>query len=140
MKYTVQFEQFWKLYPGRTNDRGRIIKNDKEGAALVWMKLTTEQRKLAMTNHPEQGKYTPDARKWLKHKRWQDEDVTAIAEAKEKQAQIMRKRNQHPDDTEWIMEQSPDKLREFINQWPQYEWRIKEVRPEIFDNIAKGGD
>ena len=75
MKYSEQFEQFWKLYPGRTNDRGRIIKNDKDGAAVMWVKLTTEQRKLAMTNHPEQGKYTPDGRKWLYRKRWQDEDV-----------------------------------------------------------------
>ena len=141
MKYTVQFEQFWKLYPGRTNDRGRIIKNDKERAALVWMKLTTEQRKLAMTNHPEQGRYTPDARKWLKYKRWQDEDVTE----QKRKAQIelnrrLRANEQRDTWSSWIKKQSKDTLKTILNDYPHIAWLVRELKPEIFDDTAKGGD
>ena len=75
MKYTDSFEQFWKLYPGRTSKVGRIIKQDKLGASVEWRKMTQTERLLAMFSHPEQGQYTPDARKWLKHKRWEDEDT-----------------------------------------------------------------
>ncbi len=75
IKYTEQFEQFWKLYPGRTNKSGRIIKQDKLGAFREWQKLTDNERKMAMSAHPAQGKYTPDARKWLYHNRWEDEDI-----------------------------------------------------------------
>ena len=138
MSYTKQFEQFWKLYPGRTNKSGRIKKQDKLGAFAEWCKMARAERLLAMFNHPEQGTYTPDARKWLFHKRWEDEDVTDSTKAKTKHREIEKQRNSRPDDRKWIMEQTSDKLKEFIKQWPHYEWRIKELRPEIFD--AKGGD
>ncbi len=75
MTYSEQFEQFWKLYPGRTNERGRVVKQDKLGAFREWQKLTDNERKMAMSVHPAQGKYTPDARKWLYHNRWEDEDI-----------------------------------------------------------------
>ena len=135
-KYTKEFEVFWKLYPGRTR-HGRIRKQDKLGAFVEWCKMTATEHKLAMTGHPEQGEFTPDARKWLKWKRWQDEDVTDKVRAERNRAQVMKQRNQHPDDTGWILEQTPDKLRALIKQWPQYAWRIKKVRPDIF---VEGGD
>lgn len=137
MTYTKQFEQFWQFYPGRTNKCGRIVKNDKLGAFREWQKLTEDERKMAMSGHPAQGKYTPDARKWLYHNRWEDEDVTDKVKAEKRQAQVLKERKQHPDDTKWIMEQTPDKLRELIAQWPQYAWRIKELRPEIFNNTKE---
>ncbi len=133
MKYTEQFEKFWKLYPGRTNGFGRIIKQDKSGAFLEWCKMNTDERKLAMSVRPEQGKYTPDARKWLKHKRWEDEDVTdqnkgRIAKLKlEKEKEKMRKEY-----TSWIMEKTPEYLLDFLEQYPNYKWLIKELKPEIF--------
>lgn len=75
MRYSKDFEHFWKLYPGRTNKRGRVVKQDKLGAFREWQKLNGDERKLAMSGHPEQGCYTPDARKWLYHARWEDEDM-----------------------------------------------------------------
>ena len=78
MKYSQSFEQFWKLYPGRINTLGRIRKQDKLGAFKEWRKLNHTEKLLAMFSHPEQGTFTPDARKWLYHKRWEDEDLGRV--------------------------------------------------------------
>ena len=81
MTYPKQFEQFWKLYPGRTNKLGRIRKQDKLGAFTEWQKLKAEDRLRSLFSHPVQDEYTPDARKWLKWRRWEDEDCGVVAAA-----------------------------------------------------------
>ena len=138
MSYTKQFEQFWKLYPGRTNKFGRIKKQDKLGAFAEWCKMARAERLLAMFNHPEQGTYTPDARKWLFHKRWEDEDVTE----EKKQAQIELNRRLRANELRaswgpWMKEQSSETLKELLVDHPYLSSLVRELRPEIFD--AKGG-
>ncbi len=141
MKYPLLFEKFWNLYPGRTNKRGRIIKQDKLGACAEWRKLTRDERALALTGHPAQGQYTPDARKWLKHKRWEDEDVTE----QKRKAQIelnrrLRANEQRDTWSSWIKKQSKDTLKTILNDYPHIAWLVRELKPEIFDDTAKGGD
>ena len=134
-KYTNEFEAFWKLYPGRTR-HGRIRKQDKLGAFVEWCKMMATEHKLAMTGHPEQGEFTPDARKWLKWKRWQDEDVTErIAEHK----LLRAKHKQRETAGQWILKQTEEALREFISRRPGYTWLVKELRPEIYEAV-KGGE
>ncbi len=143
MSYTDHFERFWKLYPGRTNKLGRIRKQDKLGASVEWRKLTDGERELAMSGHPEQGTYTPDARKWLKHKRWEDEDVTE----KKRQAQIelnrrLRASTLRASWSSWMKEQTNITLKELLIDKPHLTWLVRELRPELFEdvNTAKGGD
>lgn len=133
MTYSKQFEQFWQLYPGRTNKCSRIVKQDKLGAFREWQKLTEDEREMAMSGHPEQGEYTPDARKWLKHKRWEDEDVTN--RAVEHKA-LRKKANQRESASAWILQQTDEVLQKFIGRRPTFEWLVRELRPEIF---GKGG-
>ncbi len=134
MTYTKEFKEFWQLYPGRTNKVGRIIKQDKLGAFVEWRKLTKEERQLAMSKHPKQGKYTPDARKWLRHKRWEDEDVTDVLVEARKRALAQKRR-----DTEWeqnasyIEVQTPEKIREYIARCPHLRWIAEELRPDVFE-------
>lgn len=45
-----------------------------------------------------------------------------------------KEETQHSDNTGWIMEQTSDDLKIFIQRWPNYVDRIKELRPEIFDD------
>ena len=96
--------------------------------------MSADERKLAMSGHPEQGTYTPDARKWLFHKRWEDEDVTERAA----EHKLLRaKQKQRETAGQWILEQTDEALREFINRRPNYEWLVRELKPEIFE---KGGE
>ena len=53
---------------------------------------------------------------------------------------FLTNREQHGDDSAYIMLRSAEQLRETVRQWPAYAWRIKELRPEIFENTAKGDD
>lgn len=73
--YTPIFEQFWKEYPPRWSDSKSVWKKcDKSGAFNEWKKLSLAEQTLALAKvaSVEKSKYTPDARKWLKHKRWED--------------------------------------------------------------------
>jgi len=75
---TEEFETFWKLYPPRWSESSCVWrKSDKEGAWRKWKKMTPKERVLATKAAPsvERSKYTPDARKWLYHKMWEDEVV-----------------------------------------------------------------
>lgn len=134
MAYTNEFEEFWQLYPGRTNKLGRIRKQDKLGAFVEWNKMTGRERKLAMTGHPVQDSYTCDARKWLKHKRWEDEDITdAITEHVAERKRMELKQKQRDSAGPWIIGQDEQTLREFIERRPGYEWLVRELRPEILN-------
>ena len=141
MSYTEQFETFWKLYPGRTNKLGRIRKQDKLGAFEKWCKLTDEERKLAMVGHPVQDKWTPDARKWLKYKRWEDEDVTGKTIGAHKAAMQRKNREKEREQwAPWLKEQSIEKLKQVMQTNPYITWLVRELRPEVFENAdtAKG--
>lgn len=74
--YTEAFELFWQSSPERYNEaKNAYIRADKEGAFREWQKLTVEQMILALkaVQKEKASKYTPDMRKWLKYKRWEDE-------------------------------------------------------------------
>lgn len=75
MPYTDEFEVFWRCYPPRYNEgRNICIRADKPGAFNEWQKLTTEEKISAFNavQREKSSKWTPDARKWLKHKHWED--------------------------------------------------------------------
>lgn len=83
--YTSEFEAFWSAYPPRYHEyTNKWIKSDKAGAFKEWLKLSREDRQQAVgaTSGVEKGKYTPDARKWLYHRRWEDE-VVVVSNATE---------------------------------------------------------
>ena len=73
--YTEEFELFWRAYPPRINlDLNVLRKADKQGAWLEWQKLTKDEMIAALNvvRQEKTSKWTPDARKWLLHKRWED--------------------------------------------------------------------
>lgn len=82
----VEFDEFWKKYPYRVSATGVRTKNGKPAAkrqfALARKKvefgtiMSTLSRFILATD----PKYVPDAERWLKHGRWEDEFL--IAEAK----------------------------------------------------------
>lgn len=75
-KYTEAFELFWRCYPPRWSETRNVWRRaDKPGAFAEWQKLTPDEMIAALQSarKEEMSKWTPDARKWLKHKRWQDE-------------------------------------------------------------------
>lgn len=83
----LEFKDFWKEYPPRWRERQKVwVKSDRFGAETEWMKLTNDEKIAAMTavGSVERSSFTPDARKWLKHKLWQDE---VIAESSSPPAQ-----------------------------------------------------
>jgi hypothetical protein len=72
-----QFEEFWKAYPRRNGtDRG-----SKATARAAFEKMTAAERAEALAQvgpyasspaaRKENGKYVPDAVRWLKEKRWE---------------------------------------------------------------------
>lgn len=73
--YTDDFELFWRSYPPRFNEsRSVYVRADKQGAFDEWQKLVADEKIAALNavQREKASKYTPDARKWLKHKRWED--------------------------------------------------------------------
>jgi len=71
-----KFEDFWKKYPPRWQERAKVWKkSDRFYAEIEWMKLSDKEKVAAVgtVGSVERGEFTPDARKWLKHKMWQDE-------------------------------------------------------------------
>lgn len=72
--YTEEFELFWSAAPRRHREGVGMVKCDKWGAFVEWQKLDNEDKISALqgiVKVPE-GKYTPDARKWLRHRGWED--------------------------------------------------------------------
>lgn len=75
MNYTEDFELFWRAYPPRFNEERQLYRRaDKPGAFAEWQKLTAEEKIAALNavQREKSSKWTPDARKWLHHKRWED--------------------------------------------------------------------
>lgn len=75
MIYSDDFELFWRSYPPRFNEgRNVYIRADKCGAFREWERLTLDEKVLALNavQREKPSKWTPDARKWLYHKRWED--------------------------------------------------------------------
>lgn len=73
-----EFKDFWKEYPPRWRERKKIwVKADPFTAEIEWMKLSDEEKIAAMVavGLVERGGFTPDARKWLKHKLFLSEVV-----------------------------------------------------------------
>lgn len=73
-KYTPEFESFWKKFKGRWSaDKDCYVKVGKHDAFLEWQKLSVEdQRKAWKVAGKVSGKYTPDACRWLKNRRFDD--------------------------------------------------------------------
>jgi len=75
--YSVQFENFWKLFKGRWDkngggDYGSYSKGSKAEAFKIWEKLTpNDQQKATSGAEGSAGKYTPDCYRWLREKRWE---------------------------------------------------------------------
>lgn len=79
----VEFDEFWKKYPYRVAATGARTKNGKPAAkkqfALARKKVPFETilgalSRCIMATDP---KYVPDAERWLKHGRWEDEFLNA---------------------------------------------------------------
>lgn len=77
VKYTDDFEKFWKKFKGRFNpDRGpygTYVKVGKFEAFQEWKKLPKdEQKKAIAVAEKAGGQYTPDPCRWLKRKMFDD--------------------------------------------------------------------
>ena len=80
MTYPEDFKTFWNTYPPRWNAKaGKWKRNCKRQAFAEWLKLTDEEKELAteLAGEVEWSAYTWDARRWLLHRRWEDETVDA---------------------------------------------------------------
>ena len=73
-RYNELFEKFWKAFKGRWNpDRGIYIKVGKYEAWQEWQKLTEQDKARAIAGASRVGgKFTPDAKRWLKEKMFDD--------------------------------------------------------------------
>lgn len=81
-----QFEQFWLVYPRREGTK----RGSKADALKVFRRLTASERKEALdtiglysqleATKRENGKYIPDAERWLREKRFQTVGEEAAAE------------------------------------------------------------
>lgn len=73
--YTDGFEVFWKKFKGRWDkDKSRYYKGSKLEAWFEWKILTDEEQEKANSAAPYCGSdITPDACRWLKNKRWTDD-------------------------------------------------------------------
>ncbi len=73
-RYDESFEKFWKAFKGRWNaDRGIYVKVGKYEAWQEWQKLTEQDKVRAITGASRVGgKFTPDAKRWLKNKLFDD--------------------------------------------------------------------
>lgn len=76
-KYTDSFESFWKKFKGRWNaEKDKYIKVGKYPAFLEWEKLTLEDQRQAWSVADKvEGKYVPDACRWLKNRMFDDFEV-----------------------------------------------------------------
>ncbi|MHC4121985.1 MAG: hypothetical protein ACYSSI_00295 [Planctomycetota bacterium] len=77
--YTEEYNQAWKLWPGRWQaENDRIVKVGKREAFLEWEKLTLEERN-SIIQILKSGvvkragtQYLPDFHRWLKKGRYDD--------------------------------------------------------------------
>ena len=78
-KYSDEFQQFWKAWPGRYNsDSQQTIKVGKYQAYAEWQRLSADDKETVMQlvksgRLKSRGtKYLPDAYRWLNKRRWED--------------------------------------------------------------------
>lgn len=79
-KYTDEFEKFWYLYPRRwVESSGQWVKIGKYEAFVAWKRISKQERVFIMTILPKlkSNRYTPDASRWLKKRRWEDFEQSA---------------------------------------------------------------
>lgn len=71
--YSPKFLTFWSKFKGRWNaDKSRYDKGGKSDASVEFEKLpAADQEKATAAAHKTGGKYTQDACRWLKGKRWE---------------------------------------------------------------------
>ena len=77
-RYSDEFEAFWRKFTGRWSvDKDRYVKVGKFVAWQEWKKLTiAEQQKATAVADKVNGKYTPDACRWLNRKMFDDFTIT----------------------------------------------------------------
>jgi len=78
-KYTEVFEMFWRQYPFRIHDNGKKVKIGKWEAFEQWRRLNEDDRNSALMAiiKMQDDKYIPDACRWLRRRRWEDECIDA---------------------------------------------------------------
>ena len=77
-KYTEEFEAFWGLYPRRwIVSSGVWVKIGKRKAFRVWSRLSKDDHSdiMAVIKRFREGKFVPDAWRWLRDVGWEDFDV-----------------------------------------------------------------
>ncbi len=80
-KYTAEFEAFWEQYPKRwVTSSGRWVKIGKFEAFQVWNRLSKADHQdiMAVIKRVRAGKFTLDAHRWLKKRRWEDFEDTPV--------------------------------------------------------------
>lgn len=85
--YSSLFESWFRDYPPRQQDSGRWTRGNKQSAFKIWWRLTEgEDPELVglMTKRLESYiamsvEYPPDAVRWLKDRRWEDEEADSVS-------------------------------------------------------------
>jgi len=80
-RYTKDFLEFWEKYPPRwSTSQERWIKQGKFVAMQEWKKLSEQDKRdaLAKAKYAVKSKYTPDARKWLHNKLFDDIELSKV--------------------------------------------------------------
>lgn len=132
-EYTSEFEIFWKKYP-RGEEKPQAFDewqklNPDETLRETLLKAIEQQKRKGCLSDP---RYAPYARRWLSKSRWTDEGINSTHESEETRLARVRAK-QRKDYTKWVNEQTPDKLHGFLKEYRNYEWLVRELRPEIFD-------
>lgn len=72
--YTPEFEIFWRFWPGRWGVEHGYKKVGKYNALLVWLALPIgdQTRAVVAAKKLKDNKYTPDAERWLKDRKFDD--------------------------------------------------------------------
>lgn len=108
--YTPEFESFWNKYPKRwVESSGSWVKIGKYEAFQAWKRLAKSEREIIMMVLPKvkANKFTPDAHRWLKKRRWEDFEI----KNSRKKMPIFRRESQK--DSELVQS---DKVREQVNR------------------------
>ena len=124
------FEIFWKKFPGRLSESGKIAKVGKHEALTEWRKLSEAERQKALTAVPvKPEKYLPDACRWLKYKRFEDNPEGT----KELTAEQKMKRwweNYKEENKRFILNGKPEAVKvRCVN--PDFRKLVEELKPEI---------
>ncbi len=128
------FEPFWKLYPkGARRDGYGLIQGGKDNARKAWAGLSEKQRERAMwaVKLVKKEEFTPHAGKWLRQGYYESLLENAEAATRKRLRKVSTKETDGKDYEPWIKEQSRASLETFLKRYPQYEWLVKKLRPEL---------